>query len=42
MLIAPLPYAVAVIVLLAVIGAANSVVDVAGFTLLQRTVPDEC
>ena len=29
------------IVLLAVIGAANSVVDVSGFTLLQRTVPDE-
>ena len=41
MLIAPLPYPVAVIVLLAVIGAANSVVDVSGFTLLQRTVPDE-
>ena len=41
MLIAPLPYPVAVIGLLAVIGAANSVVDVSGFTLLQRTVPDE-
>ena len=41
MLIAPLPYPVTVIVLLAVIGAANSVVDVSGFTLLQRTVPDE-
>ena len=40
MLIAPLPYRVPVIVLLAVIGAANSVVDVSGFTLLQRTVPD--
>jgi MFS family permease len=41
MLIAPLPSPVAVLVLLAVIGAANSVVDVAGFTLLQRTVPDD-
>ena len=41
MLIAPLPYAAAVLVLLAVIGAANSVVDVSGFTLLQRTVPDD-
>jgi MFS family permease len=40
MLIAPLPYPVSVIVLLAAVGAANSVVDVAGFTLLQRTVPD--
>jgi uncharacterized membrane protein len=40
-LMAPLPYAVAVIGLLAVIGAANSVVDVSGFTLLQRTVPDD-
>ncbi len=41
MLIAPLPYPVAVLLLLAVIGAANSVVDVSGFTLLQRIVPDE-
>ena len=41
MLIAPLPYPVPVLVLLAVIGAANSVVDVSGFTLLQRTVPDD-
>jgi uncharacterized membrane protein len=41
MLIAPLPHYFTVILLLAVIGAANSVVDVSGFTLLQRTVPDE-
>jgi len=41
MLIAPLPHALPVIVLLAVVGAANSVVDVSGFTLMQRTVPDE-
>ena len=41
MLIAPLSQAVPIIALLAVVGAANSVVDVSGFTLLQRTVPDE-
>ena len=41
MLFAALPYRLTVILLLAVIGAANSVVDVSGFTLLQRTVPDE-
>jgi MFS family permease len=40
MLIAALPYRVPVILLLAAIGTANSVVDVSGFTLLQRTVPD--
>ena len=39
-LMAPLPYTAPVIALLAAIGAANSVVDVSGFTLLQRTVPD--
>ena len=41
MLFAPLSFPVTVIALLAVIGAANSVVDVSGFTLLQRTVPDD-
>ncbi len=41
MLMAPLPYFAPVIILLAVVGAANSVVDVSGFTLLQRTVPDD-
>ena len=41
MLMAPLPYAAAMIGLLAVLGAANSVVDISGFTLLQRTVPDD-
>jgi MFS family permease len=40
MLIPPLHALAPVIVLLAAIGAANSVVDVSGFTLLQRTVPD--
>jgi MFS family permease len=41
MLISPWPQIVAAIVLLAVIGAANSVEDVAVFTLLQRIIPDE-
>jgi MFS family permease len=41
MLIAPRPELIATIVLLAIVGAANSVEDVAVFTLLQRIVPDE-
>jgi hypothetical protein len=40
-LIAPRPYFVAAVFLLAIVGAANSVEDVAVFTLLQRIVPDE-
>jgi MFS family permease len=40
MLIAPSPYLAAAILLLAVVGAANSVEDVAGFTLIQRVIPD--
>jgi MFS family permease len=41
MLIAPKPYLAVAIFLLAIVGAANSVEDVAVFTLLQRIVPDE-
>ena len=41
MLIAPLPYLAPAVVLLAVVGAANSIEDVSGFTLLQRTVRDD-
>jgi MFS family permease len=37
---APLPDLLAAILLLAVVGAANSVEDVAAFTLLQRLIPD--
>ena len=40
-LIAPQPYFVATIILLAIVGAANSVEDVAVFTLLQRIIPNE-
>jgi MFS family permease len=41
MLIAPSPYLAAAILLLAIVGAANSVEDVAGFTLVQRVIPDD-
>jgi MFS family permease len=40
-LIAPRPELAAALFLLAIVGAANSVEDVAVFTLLQRIVPDE-
>jgi MFS family permease len=40
-LMAPGPYFVTALGLLAIIGAANAVEDVAAITLLQRTVPDE-
>jgi MFS family permease len=40
-LVAPRPYFSAALVLLAIVGAANSVEDVAVFTLLQRLVPNE-
>ncbi|MDQ2967972.1 MAG: MFS transporter [Actinomycetota bacterium] len=40
-LIAPRPDFAATIVLLAIVGAANSVEDVAVFTLLQRIIPNE-
>ena len=40
-LVAPTPYLAVVLVLLAVVGAANSIEDVAAITLLQRIVPDD-
>ena len=40
-LIAPRPDFAAAILLLAIVGAANSVEDVAVFTLLQRIIPDD-
>jgi MFS family permease len=40
-LIAPWPYFAATIILLAIVGAANSVEDVTVFTLLQRIIPNE-
>ena len=40
-LMAPSPELVAAFVLLAIVGAANSVEDVAGFTLLQRAIRDD-
>jgi MFS family permease len=40
-LLAPRPYFAAAAFLLAIVGAANSVEDVALFTLLQRSVPDD-
>ena len=41
MLLGVWPELVAALVLLAIVGAANSVVDVAGLTLVQRAVPDD-
>ncbi len=40
-LVAPRPYFAAALALLAIVGAANSVEDVAVFTLLQRLVPNQ-
>jgi len=40
-LIAPNPTLILALSLLAIVGFANSVEDVAGFTLLQRAIPDE-
>jgi MFS family permease len=40
-LVAPRPELAAALVLLAIVGASNSVEDVAGFTLLQRAIRDD-
>ena len=40
-LVAPRPELVAAVVLLGIVGAANSVEDVSGFTLLQRAIRDD-
>jgi hypothetical protein len=40
-LVAPRPELVAALVLLAIVGASNSVEDVSGFTLLQRAIRDD-
>ena len=40
-LVAPSPELVAALVLMGIVGAANSVEDVAGFTLLQRAIRDD-
>jgi MFS family permease len=40
-LMASQPFFAAMLVLLAIVGAANSIEDVAGFTLLQRIIPNE-
>jgi MFS family permease len=40
-LMASQPYFAAMLILLAIVGAANSIEDVAGFTLLQRIIPNE-
>ncbi|MFL5960000.1 MAG: MFS transporter [Gaiellaceae bacterium] len=40
-LVAPHPELVAALVLLAIVGAANSIEDVSGFTLLQRAIRDD-
>jgi MFS family permease len=40
-LVAPRPQLVAAFVLLAIVGASNSIEDVSGFTLLQRAIQDD-
>ena len=41
LLIGLMPNAVVAMVLLAVVGVSNAILEVSGFTLLQRTVPDD-